>query len=368
MKPNRLKLLLAPAAAVLVGVCIVISTAFGFGGSDTATAAETIGGTGVICSGGGQVSYTNSTGQTVALTPAQISNAAEMVQAGKALNAPDEALVLDLMAALQESTIRNLANSNVPDSLNYPHDAVGSDHKSVGTLQEQVDMGWGTLDQLMQPSWQSTQFLTRLLRLPGWQTMSPTNAIQAIQHSAAGDAYQRWESPAEQILGSIQGVTCNNGDDAGPGGRQSVVRAALSQKGVPYAWDGGDLHGPTRGLCVAGAASNDCNVIGFDCSGLVLYAYGTTGLVLPHDAARQYLSGPHPDRSQLQPGDLLFLSTDLNDPTLIHHVVIWIGNNSIIQAPESGEKVDVVKNPFAQSWFSSEYIGATRPSIPEGSK
>ena len=47
----------------------------------------------------------------------------------------------------------------------------------------------------------------------------------------------------------------------------AVVAAAESQLGVPYAWDGGSVTGPTPGQCVPGAAANDCHVTGWDCSG-----------------------------------------------------------------------------------------------------
>ncbi|WP_096301960.1 C40 family peptidase [Jatrophihabitans sp. GAS493] len=108
---------------------------------------------------------------------------------------------------------------------------------------------------------------------------------------------------------------------------------------------------------------NDCHITGFDCSGLVQYAYAHAGLTLPHSAAAQYNSGPHIDRADLQPGDLLFLSTDPSVPQLIHHVVIWLGNDSIIQAPESGQLIDIVTHPFTQPGFARQYAGATRPTL-----
>ena len=276
-----------------------------------------------------------------------------------------------LATGMEESSLHNYSNPKVPASLSYPSDGVpasGGDHLSVGPLQQQAGMSWGTVDQLMHPDWQAKQFLTRLLQIPNWQAIAPTQAAQAVQVSAFGSAYAKWMDPASQILGEISGVVCNNGDDAGTGGRQAVVQAAMRWVGTPYSVDAGSMAGPTLGDCQPGPAANDCHIVGFDCSGLTMFAYGKVGLSLAHFAETQYYSGPHIDRSQLEPGDLLFLGSNTADPSSIHHVVMWIGNDSIVQAPESGELVDVVAHPFSQKWFSSEYYGATRPSIPGGIK
>ena len=59
-----------------------------------------------------------------------------------------------------------------------------------------------------------------------------------------------------------------------------------------------------------GAAHNDCKIVGFDCSGLTLWAWGPY-LSMAHFAATQYGSGRvHPSPGQLLPGDLLFWSSD----------------------------------------------------------
>jgi cell wall-associated NlpC family hydrolase len=60
------------------------------------------------------------------------------------------------------------------------------------------------------------------------------------------------------------------------GGVQAVIDRALSQLGVPYAWGGGNIHGPTRGF------GPGADTIGFDCSGLMIYAFHAAGKRLPH--------------------------------------------------------------------------------------
>lgn len=138
---------------------------------------------------------------------------------------------------------------------------------------------------------------------------------------------------------------------------QEAVNRAMSYLGWMYAWAGGNAYGPTRGVCMAGDAYNDCNVVGFDCSGLVMYAWGPY-LRLDHYAATQFTQAGryHPSTSDLRPGDLVFWSSN-GTIAGIHHVAIYIGNGNVVQAPQSGSVVQVT--PLGQvSWG---YFGATRP-------
>jgi cell wall-associated NlpC family hydrolase len=137
---------------------------------------------------------------------------------------------------------------------------------------------------------------------------------------------------------------------------RTAVNRALQFLGTPYAWAGGSASGPTTGVCVAGAARNDCHVTGFDCSGLALYAWAPY-LSMQHSAEIQYGSGSlHPSISQLRPGDLVFWSNN-NAVSGIHHVAIYVGDGNVIQAPESGDIVRIT--PLGS--VSSGYFGATRP-------
>jgi cell wall-associated NlpC family hydrolase len=138
---------------------------------------------------------------------------------------------------------------------------------------------------------------------------------------------------------------------------QRVVQAALAWLGTPYAWGGGTPYGPSRGIRDYGTADyyGDYNKIGFDCSGLALYAWAQVGVYLPHYSAYQYFSGQHVPASDLQPGDLVFYAYNTSSPSTIHHVAIYMGNNQIVQAPQSGSYVMI--SPMR--W--SGYIGATRP-------
>jgi cell wall-associated NlpC family hydrolase len=167
----------------------------------------------------------------------------------------------------------------------------------------------------------------------------------AVRQAAAEQAAREAAAAAEQrrqAAAAAAAAEGNNGDgDAEPvsygsGNAMVAVRAALRQVGEPYVWD---------------AADPD---VGFDCSGLVLYAYQQIGVELPHSAEYQYEQGWHPSSDALRPGDLLFYSYD-GTVGGIHHVTMYIGNGMIVQAPDFGIPVQVVP-----AYFDFGYLGATR--------
>jgi cell wall-associated NlpC family hydrolase len=120
-----------------------------------------------------------------------------------------------------------------------------------------------------------------------------------------------------------------------------AVNWAQEQLGTPYKWGG-----------EGGPEDNGQ----FDCSGLMQAAYGQVGVELPRVAADQWNSGPHPDRDELLPGDLIFFSNDLTDARAIHHVGIYVGGGYMIDAPYTGAVVRF--DPID----SADYFGATRPT------
>ena len=83
------------------------------------------------------------------------------------------------------------------------------------------------------------------------------------------------------------------------------------------------------------------------------WAFAQAGVRMPRVAADQARTGLAVPVSQLQPGDLLFYHTDPTDPRYISHVAIYIGNGEMIQAPETGENVEVVPADTG-----SEFAGA----------
>ena len=97
---------------------------------------------------------------------------------------------------------------------------------------------------------------------------------------------------------------------------------AYAQLGKPYVWG---AVGPYS----------------FDCSGLAMRAWEAAGVYLPHFAAFQYQASHPIGYSDLRPGDLLFWATDGGDSDTIYHEAIYLGNQQMIQAPRSGENVEV---------------------------
>ena len=110
---------------------------------------------------------------------------------------------------------------------------------------------------------------------------------------------------------------------------EAVIARAQSQIGTPYVWGGGDANGPTTGV-------NGGSVSGFDCSGLVLYAFAAAGVALPHYTGYQYQRGTQIPVSEAQRGDLLFWG-----PGGSQHVAIYLGDGTMIEAPQAGQNVTI---------------------------
>lgn len=127
-----------------------------------------------------------------------------------------------------------------------------------------------------------------------------------------------WSS--EEYL-STSGTSDNTGNSTTPSDKvKAVVDLAYAQLGKPYVW-GAD--GPSS----------------FHCSGLMTYIFKNgLGFNLPRTSREQSKIGTTVNRSNLQPGDLIFSSTDGSG--VVNHVGIYVGNGEMIHSPKPG---DVVK-------------------------
>ena len=101
-----------------------------------------------------------------------------------------DAAQIALATALVESgsPMKMYANNAVPESLEYRHDAVGSDHDSVGLFQQRDNGAWGTVAQRMDP-YESAKLFFDALKKIEWQNMEPGAAAQAVQRSAFPGRY-----------------------------------------------------------------------------------------------------------------------------------------------------------------------------------
>ncbi len=97
--------------------------------------------------------------------------------------------------------------------------------------------------------------------------------------------------------------------------------------------------------------------VGFDCSGLTSYVYGEFGYSISRTAADQYYNnGTEVSKSDLQPGDLLFFSS--NGGASITHVGLYIGDGNFVNA--SSSKTGVIISSISSSWYAQTYYGAKR--------
>ncbi|MEQ0560720.1 NlpC/P60 family protein [Amycolatopsis sp. NEAU-NG30] len=240
---------------------------------------------------------------------------------------PDRAAVIAVETGLVESGLRNLDHG---------------DRDSLGVFQQRPSQGWGTREQVMDPVYATGRFLDALVALPGWESMPPGAAAQAVQRSAFPQRYAQREAEAGQIVAGVQGQLGGLSDPCVPPHEvdaSSAVQRALAQLGMPYCWGGGTTDGPTPG---DGSSPPPCgpNSPGFDCSGLMLYAFAPS-VTLPRTSREQYQApgGTHVPLVDAAPGDMLFWARSTDDPTSIHHVALVVAPGQLVEAPEDGKTV-----------------------------
>src|SRR5262249_52576239 len=159
------------------------------------------------------------------------------------------------------------------------------------------------------------------------QLVSAQRAAQAAAEAQAAQA----QVTADTVVGA-SAATPEGATVVAPSTHGGVVGVALNEQGVPYSWGG---ESPS----------------GFDCSGLVAYAYAQVGVSLPHSSYAQYNMGPAVPRDQLQPGDLVFFDG-------LGHVGLYVGGGNFVHAPHTGTTVQV--SSLDSGWYSSSYVGARR--------
>ena len=73
----------------------------------------------------------------------------------------------------------------------------------------------------------------------------------------------------------------------------------------------------------------------YDCSGLMMYAWGKAGVSLSHSSKAQAGEGRRVSKDQLMPGDLVFYYSPIS------HVAMYLGNGRIVHAPRPGKSVEI---------------------------
>ncbi|MEI7520516.1 MAG: NlpC/P60 family protein [Thermoleophilia bacterium] len=136
---------------------------------------------------------------------------------------------------------------------------------------------------------------------------------QAAASAAASSGYTPWHGPLPSGAGNAE-----------------AVRIAMQYQGVPYVWGG-------------------ASPSGFDCSGLLSYAYAQIGKSVPHYTFAIWGAFPHVPLDQMEPGDAILLNG-------LEHVGMYIGNGMMIHAPHTGDVVKVV--PLSSR---GDIVGVVRP-------
>lgn len=251
---------------------------------------------------------------------------------------------LPVMASLVESNLRNL---------NY------GDADSVGFFQMRVGI-WNTGEYSGYPERPELQLDWFLDHAEEVRKQRIAAGLPVNDPSSYGDWVADIERPAEQyrgryqlrlqdardLIGRVEEEVAGGGGGSGrTAGRAALaaLAAAKSQLGVPYVW-GGETAGR-----------------GFDCSGLVQWAYAKAGISIPRVTDQQILAsnGTPVRRDHLLPGDLVFFR---DSSGYVHHVGMSLGGDRFIQAPSRGGHVEYasLKDPY----FASEYTGARRFAPP----
>ncbi|MFJ9924144.1 NlpC/P60 family protein [Streptomyces rubiginosohelvolus] len=162
-------------------------------------------------------------------------------------------------------------------------------------------------------------------------------------------AYNRSDAYVAEVAGWIDrydaAAASGGGLGAATGDARTVLDAALAQRGVPYSWGGGNARGKSRGVCCSPGGQDGRQVVGFDCSGLTVYAFARAGVSLPRLAADQAGVGRRIPASAgfkaLKPGDLVFFGYVPGRDSSIYHVGIVVGDGQMINAPRPGGKVRI---------------------------
>jgi peptidoglycan DL-endopeptidase RipA len=308
--------------------------------------------------------------RSATLTVEQMAVARTIIGVGKGMRVTQRGTAIALGTAMQESTLN-------PEA---------TDGYGIGIFQQEGQL-YANVDK-KDPAAAGQAFYRLLLaRVPNYDNADPihggiafADAAQQVQRSGAGPSYYAvWERWATELAQQLY-----EGTPAGPGGSAGVVRcvlgggsgpirlvahglrvqlppeagvagelifpnqraataaiAALSYLGTPYAWGGGGPNGPSVGRRDGRVADahGDASKVGFDCSGLMQYAWAQAGIALPRTAAEQQRIGASRSWDQARPGDLVFWGSPA------HHVALYLGRVGevayMVEAPSSGDVVKV---------------------------
>jgi cell wall-associated NlpC family hydrolase len=142
--------------------------------------------------------------------------------------------------------------------------------------------------------------------------------------------------------GQAPGAASNTAADRADSLGRRIVAQAMAERGTDYSWGAGTTTGKSRGICCSPGGHDGRKTIGYDCSGLVLFAVYQASdgrITLPRTAAEQIRRGAPVTRAAMRPGDLI--GFDHRDGHGITHIGIYIGHDQMINAPQTGDVVKI---------------------------
>jgi hypothetical protein len=159
------------------------------------------------------------------------------------------------------------------------------------------------------------------------------------------------------LAGLTHAVPIDPSEDSGQPQVDNTLLSQMDQMRQNITHSAVDLVGNALGfLGVPYKRGGNSAATGFDCSGFVKAMYEQTiGLILPRKASQQAAATEQIEKSDLQPGDLVFFNTMRR---AFSHVGIYIGDGKFIHAPKPGAEVRV--DNLGQSYWSRHFDGARR--------
>jgi len=243
------------------------------------------------------------------------------------MNMPGRAVLVILMAGFQESTMRNL---------DY------GDRDSLGWLQQRPSQGWGTAEQVMDPAHAATMFYTHLRAVPGWLTMAPGDAAQAVQVSGFPDAYAKWQTAAADLASQVgadlsragdaygdgqtlAGVTTDTGEACGVGAPLTGTAATTPENATicPDPTTGRGCITPRTGAFVTALKASGLAVPSLRCWDA--HSWNPTSDHPKGRACDAAISSGFPNADQAARGEAIATWTIDNAAALGVHYVIWSG-------------------------------------------
>lgn len=308
----------------------------------------------------------------------QMNNARLIIAVGSEMGMSSRDIMTGLIAAMQESGLRNVRYG---------------DRDSLGLFQQRPSQGWGSVAQVTNPLYATRKFFNVLKGVGNRGNMPLWKAAQSVQRSAYPTAYRKWEDDAARIMGQngmsgpmpfpikappmelgLDGYLAPKSDTSAVGSPETQtpgLGAVTEDKTVPGAPGSGattaaiaapeqpsprvdtaaldKLSGVTtfatgiRAKLIAEASKylgtpyvwGGTRPGGFDCSGLIFYAYNKLGVKVPRVSHDQALIGQQTSVKNLVPGDLVAFGRS------VHHIAIYLGGNRILESPHTGAQVRI---------------------------